>query len=185
MSRPSEKPAEFFVDRRLGKSIVEGLRAAGLSARSCTCQVFDWNALMHNDHEVFIAGIEDCKKVVLTFASKEDGGQHLVRTCAPMDYAPGRIAKDRANRYHFWDYDSDSPGGRHTLSLLPDLFPPAAFPLVERNPPPTRSAPREGYKGRVVPRYRKRPRKRGFLLRWLVREAGIRVPILSQLHCVS
>lgn len=34
MSRPTEKPAEFFVDRSLGKSIVEGLRAAGLSARS-------------------------------------------------------------------------------------------------------------------------------------------------------
>jgi hypothetical protein len=75
---------------------------------------------MHNDHEVFIAGIGGCTKVVLTFASKEDGGQYLVRTCAPMDYAPGRIAKDRANRYHFWDYDSDSPGGRHTLSLLPE-----------------------------------------------------------------
>lgn len=34
MSRPKEKPAEFFVDRSLGKSIVEGLRASGLSARS-------------------------------------------------------------------------------------------------------------------------------------------------------
>ncbi len=34
MSHPKEKPAEFFVDRSLGKSIVEGLRTAGLSARS-------------------------------------------------------------------------------------------------------------------------------------------------------
>lgn len=33
MTRPKESP-EFFVDRSLGKSIVEGLRAAGLSARS-------------------------------------------------------------------------------------------------------------------------------------------------------
>jgi hypothetical protein len=34
MSRPKEKSAEFFVDRSLGKSIVEGLREAGLSIRS-------------------------------------------------------------------------------------------------------------------------------------------------------
>jgi len=34
MSHPNEKSAEFFVDRSLGKSIVEGLRAAGLSVRS-------------------------------------------------------------------------------------------------------------------------------------------------------
>jgi hypothetical protein len=33
MSR-SEKPAEFFVDRSLGKSIVEGLRDAGLTVHS-------------------------------------------------------------------------------------------------------------------------------------------------------
>jgi hypothetical protein len=30
----SEKPAEFFVDRSLGKSIVEGLRDAGLTVHS-------------------------------------------------------------------------------------------------------------------------------------------------------
>ncbi|HET7416626.1 MAG TPA: hypothetical protein VFJ61_03230 [Solirubrobacterales bacterium] len=34
MSRPREKPAEFFVDRSLGKSIVKGLRDAGLTIYS-------------------------------------------------------------------------------------------------------------------------------------------------------
>jgi hypothetical protein len=34
MSRPREKSAEFFVDRSLGKSIVEGLRGAGLTIHS-------------------------------------------------------------------------------------------------------------------------------------------------------
>lgn len=34
MSHPKEKPAEFFVDRSLGKSIVEGLRDAGLTVHS-------------------------------------------------------------------------------------------------------------------------------------------------------
>ncbi len=55
----------------------------------------------------------------MTFVSKEDAGLYLTRTCAPMDYGPSRRTKDRSDRYHFWDYDSDSPGGRHTLSLLP------------------------------------------------------------------
>ena len=34
MSRPKQKPPEFFVDRSLGKSIVEGLRATGLAVHS-------------------------------------------------------------------------------------------------------------------------------------------------------
>lgn len=34
MSRPKEKLAEFFVDRSLRKSIVEGLRDAGLTIYS-------------------------------------------------------------------------------------------------------------------------------------------------------
>ncbi len=75
---------------------------------------------MHADHEVFISGIDDRQKVVLAFISKEDGGQRLVRSCAPMDFGPSRRAKNKSDRYHFWDYDSDSPGGRHTLSLLPE-----------------------------------------------------------------
>jgi hypothetical protein len=74
---------------------------------------------MHKDHEVFVSGIGDRRKVVLTFVSKEDADLHLTRTCAPMDYGPSLRARDQSDRYHFWDYDSDSRGGRHTLSLLP------------------------------------------------------------------
>ncbi len=74
---------------------------------------------MHQDHEAFISSITGRRKVILTFVSKEDEGLELTRSCAPMDYGPGRVAKDQSERYHFWDYDSDSPSGRHTLSLLP------------------------------------------------------------------
>ncbi len=35
-----------------------------------------------------------------------------------MDYGPSRIAHNKDDRYHFWDYDSDTK--RHTLSLLPE-----------------------------------------------------------------
>jgi hypothetical protein len=67
--------------------------------------------------DTFIEAIHTKHKLRLTFYSKEDG-QNLVRTCAPMDYAPSRRAKDQSDRYHFWDYDSDTK--RHTLSLLPE-----------------------------------------------------------------
>lgn len=72
---------------------------------------------MHSDHKQFVSGIHTQTKIMLTFFSKEDRSQ-LVRTCAPMDFGPSRRAKNPADRYHFWDYDSDT--GRHTLSLLPE-----------------------------------------------------------------
>jgi hypothetical protein len=68
-------------------------------------------------HAQFVAAIHAKNKIRLTFFSKEDGS-HLLRLCAPMDYGPKRKAKDQSDRFHMWDYDSDS--GSHTLSLLPD-----------------------------------------------------------------
>ena len=72
---------------------------------------------MHPHHDVFISAIHNKTRLVLSFFSKEDR-QILVRTCAPMDFGPSRRAKDKSDRYHFWDYDSDTV--RHTLSLLPE-----------------------------------------------------------------
>jgi hypothetical protein len=89
---------------------------------------------MHPDHAVFVESLASKHRVRLTFFSKEDR-THLVRTCAPMDFGPSRRAKDGFDRYHFWDFDSDS--GSHVLSLLPnqivqiaqleDTFDPAGF----------------------------------------------------------
>lgn len=70
---------------------------------------------MHKDR--FIQAIHGCKKVRLTFYSKDDE-RTLVRTCAPMDYGPSRRAEEKNDRYHLWDYESDT--GPHTLSLNPD-----------------------------------------------------------------
>ena len=64
----------------------------------------------------FIGAIHSKNKVRLTFYSKQDGGL-LVRTCAPMDYGPSRRATDQSDRFHFWDYGSDTK--KHTLSLSP------------------------------------------------------------------
>lgn len=65
----------------------------------------------------FIRAIHEKKKVRLTFFSKEDNAI-LVRKCAPMDYGPKRKAKNQADRFHLWDYESDEK--THPLSPLPE-----------------------------------------------------------------
>ena len=65
----------------------------------------------------FIHAIQAQKKVRVTFFSKEDV-RLLKRKCAPMDYGPSRRAKEKNDRYHLWDYESDTRV--HTLSLNPE-----------------------------------------------------------------
>ncbi len=69
---------------------------------------------MHRDHAAFIQALEGRRKVTLTFFAKSHGAT-LRSTCAPLDYGPSRHTQDRANRYHFWDYESDAEP--HPLSL--------------------------------------------------------------------
>jgi len=64
----------------------------------------------------FITAIHSRKKVRVSFFSKEDSST-LVRKCAPMDYGPSRRSREKNDRYHFWDYESDTKV--HTLSLNP------------------------------------------------------------------
>lgn len=73
--------------------------------------------MMHSDHQTFVQAIHAKKKLKLTFFSKEDR-TYLARICAPMDFGQSRRAKDKSERYHFWDYESDTRN--HTLSLLPE-----------------------------------------------------------------
>ena len=67
--------------------------------------------------EIFINAIREKRKIFVTFFSKEDR-RVIRRTCAPMDYGPSRIEKRDVDRYHMWDYDSDSR--KHPLMLLPE-----------------------------------------------------------------
>lgn len=67
--------------------------------------------------EKFVAAIHEKNKVKLSFLSKEDSGV-LIRKCAPMDYGPSRRANLKNDRYHLWDYESDTMN--HTLSLSPE-----------------------------------------------------------------
>jgi len=65
----------------------------------------------------FIQAISSKHRIRVTFYSKEDGGI-IIRKCAPMDYGPSRRTKDKSDRFHMWDYESDK--GPHTLSLKPE-----------------------------------------------------------------
>jgi len=65
----------------------------------------------------FEEAIRSRRKIRITFYSKEDG-HNLVRTCAPLDYGPSRRARDKSDRFHMWDYDSDTRS--HILSLFPN-----------------------------------------------------------------
>ena len=64
----------------------------------------------------FIKAIHDKTKIRLSFYSKQDGAV-LTRLCAPMDFGASRRAANKDDRYHLWDYESDT--ANHTLSLLP------------------------------------------------------------------
>jgi hypothetical protein len=65
--------------------------------------------------KIFTQAINTKSKLQVTFFSKEDNNS-LTRLCAPFDIGPSSRAKDKADRYHFWDYDSDTKS--HTLSLI-------------------------------------------------------------------
>lgn len=65
--------------------------------------------------EKYIEAINTKSKLKVTFFSKEDNIS-LTRLCAPFDIGPSSRAKDKTDRYHLWDYDSDTKS--HTLSLL-------------------------------------------------------------------
>lgn len=65
----------------------------------------------------FISAIRNKQIVVLRFYSKEDV-TIIQRTCAPMDFGPSRRAKIKNDRFHLWDYDSDTRS--HILSLSPE-----------------------------------------------------------------
>ena len=62
----------------------------------------------------FIEAIHQRKLIELTFL--DSGGNIKTRVCVPFDYGPSSRAKDKSDKYHFWDIDS--PDGSHNLSLL-------------------------------------------------------------------
>lgn len=67
--------------------------------------------------EKFLQAIHERKLVQVKFIAKSDGNLRD-RKCVPFDYGASSNAKDKSNKYHF--YDLNSPNGRHNLSLTLD-----------------------------------------------------------------
>jgi hypothetical protein len=67
--------------------------------------------------EDFLQAIYTKKYVTIEFIAKSDG-ELRKRKCVPFDYGASKTAKDKSNKFHF--YDLDSPNGRHNLPLNPE-----------------------------------------------------------------
>jgi hypothetical protein len=67
--------------------------------------------------EKFLKAIHEKKLVQVNFIAKSDG-KLRERKCVPFDYGASSNAKDKTDKYHF--YDLDSPNGVHNLPLFPE-----------------------------------------------------------------
>ena len=78
--------------------------------------IFKGDLFIHRDHDIFIQGINQKRKVKLTFFSIERR-RKIVRLCAPMYYSEGQTRGDDLARYYLWDFESGK--GKRFLSLSP------------------------------------------------------------------
>jgi len=76
---------------------------------------------MHKDHDVFIQGIEQEKRLELTFFSRKHR-RNVVSLCAPLHYSkgpagPAPSVEDELECYYLWDFGADK--GSNFLALWP------------------------------------------------------------------
>jgi hypothetical protein len=71
---------------------------------------------MHSDHNVFVQGIEQKRKIKFTLYHKINQ-QHLVRHYAPIYYSKTPVEEDCPEAYYVWDLE-DIEGGQF-LALPP------------------------------------------------------------------
>jgi len=81
---------------------------------------------MHSDHNVFIQGIEQKRRIKMTFSGRKNP-QNLPRLCAPLHYSKGHIEGDDLDCYYFWDFEAVR--GSHFLALPSSLI--ATMELAE------------------------------------------------------
>ena len=76
---------------------------------------------MHRNHDVFIQGIEQEKRLELAFFSRKHR-REVVSLCAPLHYSkgpagPATRAEDELECYYLWDFGADK--GSNFLALSP------------------------------------------------------------------
>ncbi len=70
---------------------------------------------MHSDHDVFIQGIEQKRRIEMAFTDRKNPQNHL-RLCAPLHYSKGQVEGDDLDCYYFWDFEATK--GSHFLALF-------------------------------------------------------------------
>lgn len=86
-------------------------REKGLSAPSVA---FLRGIPVYSGHDIFIRGIEQKRRLKLTFFSREHQ-RNLVRQCAPLHYSKGKIEGDDLDHYFIWDFEATK--GNNFLAL--------------------------------------------------------------------
>ena len=71
---------------------------------------------MHSDHEIFIRGIEQKRRLKVTYLSDERR-EKLIRRCGPLYYSRGKTEADELECYYLWDFEADE--GHNFLALSP------------------------------------------------------------------
>jgi hypothetical protein len=71
---------------------------------------------VHCDHKVFVQGIEQKRRLIVTFLRVENL-QNLVRECAPLYYSKGQVEGDDLDSYYIWDFETTKDS--NFLSLSP------------------------------------------------------------------
>ena len=71
---------------------------------------------MHGDHDIFIQGIKQKKRLKLSYFSRKNL-QNMVRQCAPLHYSKGQVEGDDLDCYYIWDFEVAKGSG--FLSLQP------------------------------------------------------------------
>jgi hypothetical protein len=71
---------------------------------------------VHSNHDIFIQGIQQKKRLNLSFFSRKSL-RNLLRQCAPLHYSKGYIEGDGLDCYYIWDFEATN--GSNFLSLPP------------------------------------------------------------------
>lgn len=71
---------------------------------------------MHKDHDVFIEGIEQEKRLELTFFNRKLR-RDVVSLCAPLHYGKSLAGVDDMDCYYLWDFEAEK--GSNFLALSP------------------------------------------------------------------
>ena len=76
---------------------------------------------MHRNHDIFIQGIEQERRLELTFFNRKLRRQ-VISICAPLHYSKGHVdmdadSQDEEGCYYLWDFGAEK--GNNFLALSP------------------------------------------------------------------